>query len=402
MIFIPIEYMSDPSLGMAALRVSQQQMYQVVSIGLFAVFILQNIWLSAFLIWALILYGIYGYAAPIGTVVLTILAGCLIYEAVYRIVDEKSVKLIFGFMIGFAVINMIYMTFQGMGWELIYQEFSTPGYQTQMLGFMGLKAIMGMFFAMALPFMAYKYPKLALGLFIPLYVSECSSAMVAGIIAYLWQIFFISKKWFSILLVVLCIGGAVYTIHDSHAGMFTDRFNMWKVALRDAALKPVLGWGPDSFRCITPDKQFMYWKNVRTNQTGKIDVKDTIEFDNTGKYDIKKYPFMNEKDIVYTKIDGRIYSKANLDPWDNPHNEYVQLFYEFGIVGVIIFGFLVWDMTQRFNFMDWNIIAIVGFFISVLVMSIGQFPFHLTRVGIYIPIFLGCYYKLTDSYVRSP
>ena len=386
MILVPIQYCSEPSFGISALRLSQQQIYQVASIGLFAIFILQNVFLAAFLLWALFLYAYFDFASPAGGVVLTILAGCLIYEAVYRIVNDQNVKIIFGFMISFALLNMAYMAFQSFGWELLYKEYGVAGYQAQLLGFMGLKAIMGMFFAMAIPFFAYRYPVLSLGLFMPIYVSECSSAMVAAIAAYLFQIFFWSKKMFFFLLVLMCIGGGLYAVNDSHAGMFTDRANMWKTVLRDAVKKPIIGWGPDSFRCVTPDKQFMYWKNVRTKETAQIDVRDTIEFTHTGKYDTKKYgTFIKDGDTT--------------DPWDNPHNEYIQLFYEFGLPGVLILFLLAWDMTKRFNWLNWDIVPIAGFFIALLIMSTGQFPFHLARVGIYIPIFLACYYKLSDTYV---
>lgn len=306
------------------------------------------------------------------------------YEAAYRIINEDNIKMLFYFMIVFALINMAYMILQGFGWELLYQEFGKSGYQPQMLGFMGLKAIMGVLFAISIPFFAFRYPVLSLGLFIPIYVSECSSAMGGAIVAYLWQLWFLSKKWFCIAVGIMCIGGVIYAYHDSKAGMFTDRFDMWKVALRDAVKKPILGWGPDSFRCVTPDKQFMYVKNVRTQKTFHLDVRDVAEYDHTHKYDMKKYgSFMKEGDT--------------LDPWDNPHNEYIKLFYEFGLPAVLILGFLAYDIKQRFAPLKY-LIPLVGFFLSLLVISVGWFPFELARIAIYIPIFLAAYYKLSDSY----
>lgn len=385
MILVPIQWMADPSFGMSAIRISQQQMYQVAAIALFAIFILQNIYLSLFLLWSVFLYGYFEWATPVGTIVLTILGACMIYEAVYRAVNNESIKTVYGFMIAFMLINLGYMVMQGFGWELLFEEFTRPGFQTQMLGFMGLKAIMGMFFAMCMPFVAFKYPKVAPGLFVPLYISECSSAMVAGIVAFLWNLWFISKKWFIITTVTLVIAGGLYSYNDSHAGMFTDRVNMWKVVLRDAVKNPMIGWGPDSFRSVTPQKQFIYWKNNRTNDSFPIDVRDTVEYQHTGKYDLVKYgKFMQEGDST--------------NPWDNPHNEYIQLFYEFGIVGVILLGLLAWDIKRRFDSVNEYLIPLVGFFLAVLIMSIGQFPFHLARVGLYIPIFLACYYKLTENY----
>jgi len=384
MFLIPIQYYVDPAIGSMAGRVSQQQVLQVVSLVLFSIFILNNIWLSIFTLWSIFLYAYFGFPQPVGVAVLTIVSGCLIYEAVYRIVDKDNIDTVFNFFIWFGALNLIYMVMQGFGGELLFREISVQtGYQSQMLGFMLLKAIMGMFFAMVIPFVAFNYPIVALGLFVPLYISECSSAMVAGIVAYLWQIWFVSRKWFFILLTIMAIGGTAYAINDSHAGMFTDRVNMWKTVLRDAVRKPIFGWGPDSFRCVTPDKQFMYWKNVRTLETDKIDVRDTFEFQHTGKYSLAKYGhFMKEGDTT--------------DPWDNPHNEYVQLFLEFGIVGVIILGFLISDMKRRFTQYNPYLVPLSGFFIALAIMSIGQFPLHLARVGFFVPIFLACYYKMSE------
>lgn len=384
-IIIPIQYYVDPSFGQVASRVSQQQIFQVAALLLFSIFILNNIWLCLFSAWSIFLYAYYGFPAPIGVMVLTIFSGMMIYEAFYRAINKENMRLLINFVVVFAAINLIYMVMQAFGWELLFAEQSQMNvYQRQMLGFMNLKAIMGMFFAMMIPFFAMRSQVIAIGLFVPLYVSECSSAMVAGMVAYLWQLWFISKKWFFILLTIMFIGGTAYCINDSHAGMFTDRFNMWKTTLRDAVKKPVIGWGPDSFRCMTPDKPFMYWKNNRSLETSRIDVKDTIEFSHTNKYDLDKY-----KDFIKPG--------DSLNPWDNPHNEYIQLFYEFGIVGVLIFGFLVHDMIKRFDSFNPHLVSIMGFFISVAIMSIGQFPFHLARVGLYIPIFLACYYKLSEK-----
>ena len=387
MILVPVQYYADPYFGLSASRISQQQIFQVVALGLFAIFLLNNIYMSLFMMWSLFLYAYFGFPLPVGVSVLTIVSGCLIYEAVYRVVNKDNIDLLFKFFMWFAVANLIYMVMQGFGGELLFREVSAPtGYQPYMLGFMCLKAIMAMFFAMAIPFVAFKYPVVALGLFVPIYISDCSAAMGGAIVAYLWQIWHISKKWFFILLTLMSIGGVIYAAHDSKMGMFTDRMNLWKVVLRDAVQRPIIGWGPDSFRCVTPYKQFMYFKNNRTLDSSQIDVRDTIEYTHTGKYDMGKYgSFMQDSDT--------------LDPWDNPHNEYVQLFYEFGVLGLIILGFMVYDIKKRFTATKPYLIPLSGFLISVAIMSIGQFPFHLARVGFYIPIFIACYYKLSEKEV---
>lgn len=384
MIVVPLQYFQNPNFGQSAMRISQAQIFEIMAIILFSIFILQNIYLSLFMLWSLFLYYFYGFPNPSGMIVLSILGALLIYEAVYRVVTKENFHILINFMIFFALINMAYMVMQEFGWELIYRDTDNI-LQHQLIGFMGIKAVMGMFFAMCLPFFCYKYPKISLGLFVPLYYSECSAAMVAGIFVYLFNLWFLSRKWFCIALIILSIGGTIYTIHDSHAGMFEDRFKLWKVALQDAVKKPIFGWGIDSFRCITNEKDFLYWKNVRTKESFRIDYRDTIESQHTHQYPKKYSQYIKEGDI--------------LDPWDNPHNEYLMLLYEFGIIGIVIFGFIAWDMWQSFNPRIEYLIPLAGFFIGLLVMSTGQFPFHLARIGLYIPIFLASYYKFSEKVI---
>jgi hypothetical protein len=389
MILLPIQYYASSEFASQAGRVSQQQIFQVVTLGLFAIYMVNNVYLASFLGLCLAQYAMYGFPVPIGVYVLTLLSCVILYEVTYRIVNRDNIHYVFNAMLWLGAINLLYMMMQGLGLELLFAEQSSKGtYQSQMIGFMCLKSTMGIFFAMMMPFLAYKHPRLALTLLIPIYLSESSIALAGGIAAYLWQIWHVSKRSFTILLVILTLGGAAYAYNDSHTGMFTDRVNMWRTSLRDAVKKPIIGWGADSFRCIQPDKQFMYWKNTRTLDTQRVDVRDTVEYQHTGKYDLAKYSsFMKEGDT--------------LDPWDNPHNEYVQLFYEFGIAGVILLGLLIYDMRNKFKsvhlpYFPW-MIPLTGFFIALGIICIAQFPLHLTKVGMFVPIFLACFYKLSDS-----
>ena len=382
-VLIPLNYIVDPSFGVSAARVSQEQSFQMAAILLFAVFIVRNIYLGLFLIWSMFLYAFYGFPTPSGSCLLSLFSACILYEISYKVIDQDNIKLLFKIITWFAIANMLYMVMQMFGWELLFREFTRPGFQTGPIGFFGLKAIMGMFIALTIPFIAIESPLVAIGLMVPIALSESSCAVVGGVASYLWILWHKSRKAFVVALTILALGATVYVIKDSHARMMTDRVNMWKVVLRDSVKKPLTGYGLDSFRSIGNTKQFIYWKDVRTLETTAIDVKDTLEWSNTGKGYEGKYPNIKNDDI--------------LDPWDNPHNELVMLLFEWGVIGVVLFSFLVYDMRKRFNSFDSNIVVLAGFFICLLILSIGQFPFHLARVGVLIPIMLGAYYKLTDT-----
>lgn len=373
----PIFYDTYSSRG---LRIGQEQFYQLGATMLFAVVMVENIYLSLFLIWSIAIYCYYVFPPIGGNYVMNIFWGCIFYQIAYRIVNQDNVSIFFKTILWVCGLNILWIFLQYIHFDLIYFD-TDKFYNTDHVGMLGLKAFMGLFFALAIPFVARFSIWATPILFIPVYLSDCSSAMIGGICGLLFSVWFQSKKAFIALLVLLSIGGSFYVAHDSKMNMFTDRFSVWKVSLRDAFKHPVMGWGLDSFRNVGTMKPFLYFKNYRNNESRAVSVEAMKIHYETGKFP-PIGDFLKEGD--------------NIVPWDNPHNEYVQLFYEFGAFGVILFILLGLDIKKRFSDEN-NLIALVGFFIVILVASIGQFPMHMARIGYLVPIVLGIYYKLTDE-----
>lgn len=187
--------------------------------------------------------------------------------------------------------------------------------------------------------------------------------------------------------VVLC--GALYVANDSKANMMTDRGNMWRLAVQDALSRPFVGMGLDSFRNVGQLKPFLYFKDATNNNALRMTyIGGEKPWVAPAKYPIKF------KDV--TDKDGNIVKEALVNPWDNPHNEFISILYEFGIIGFLIFCALLWDITKRLR-RDPMIMTIFAVFLVYLVSSIGQFPFHLARTAHLSVIFLACYYKLTEE-----
>lgn len=386
MIFVPMFYFSDPRFGVSAMRVSQTQIFQVLSIALCAIFIIQNIYLGSFLLISTISYAYFSFPLPAGVTLLNILGGCLLYEATYRVVNKDNYNMIFQAIIWICLYNLLYATLQINGFEVLYTEYRQTNYQNGFLGFMGLKAIFGILIAFSAPFIMQSTPYISGLLIIPAVLTESSCAVVSVAFSFLWNIYFTKRRLFYVMLAVLTIGASAYAYKDSGTGMFTDRANMWKVVLQDAVKKPLTGYGMDSFRCVTPDKSFMYVKNVRTLETFRIRQEDLIEYQNT-------------KIVPNDKYAGHYVKGDTLDIWDNPHNEFIQLLYEFGFIPFFILGFMIYDIKRRFEKHSWQI-PLISSFIAVAILSIGQFPFHLARVVIYPIIFYAVYCKLSD--IHSP
>lgn len=371
----------DPShqFGISQLRVNQEQFFQLCVTTLFAVVILENIYLSLFLLWAETLYIYYGFPAIGGSYVMNIFLGCVLYQVSYSVFGKDNIHRLYKTILWLCALNAVWIILQLFGLDFIFLEHSS--YTHAPVGFMGLKAFMGMLFAIGIPFMCRYNLWIPALMFVPIYISECSVAMVAGALAWLYCLWHESMKAFISLVLVLLVGCSIYVSNDTKGGMFTDRINLWKVVLQDAAKHPVMGWGLDSFRNVGTFKPFIYMKNVRTLKSFPVSWDAIRQYQETGRM-----PKMGEL----------IGDNDTLDPWDNPHNEYVGLWYEFGAVALAIMLFLFRNIVERTgNSRDTR--PLTGFFIVIAVTSLGQFPFHIARIGCLIAVALGAFYKLTDE-----
>lgn len=376
----PIFFCSVQNNGNATLRIAQEQMFQIGTTVLYAIVILDNIYLAGLLIWAVFVYGYYQFPQIGGNYVINILWGCILYQVAYQLANEENIKKIFNVILGVCAFNILWVALQKADFDFIFFNLNSGLPQNDLVGLMGLKAFMGCLFAMFIPVLASVNVWLTPAFFLPIYLSESSVAMVGGIAGLLFHLWHNSKKAFSILIVILTVGGGLYVQRDTHANMFTDRFGVWKVSLRDAVKHPIVGYGLDSFRNVGLVKPFLYFKNYRTNKS-------------------EAFQFHPETQSFVSPKNFSLPTDA-CDPWDNPHNEFVSIIYEAGLVAMAIICFFMWDIKRRFSGTP-NEVAIMGFFISLFIICTGQFPLHVTRLGVFVPVMLGVYYRITDERQRG-
>lgn len=353
------------------LRQAQLIMFQLGGMILLA-FLLDNIWVSAFVVWSVFTFAYYKF--QVGDIYISnILAGSVIYYVTKRYFNKEHIRFYLDMFLWFVFVNVVMMALQSTGLDFIFRGVvHTTGpagtYYTQSSadvgGMMGFPACMGVVMALAIPVLASRESKWALAgsilLFWPLYVSKASSAMVAGLVGLMFALFFkVNRKvWISSVVVLLLLGVAYIGFVDAPMGTLKTRPQQWSESLRDAIVHPVIGWGPDSFRNITP------WKNK-----------------------------------VYTRDhqvlpDGR----QSYAVWDNAHNIYVQTFYEFGVIGlVILIGYLRF-CARRFSksIKTPDVRALAGFILVLAIVSIGQFPMYLARTVCFIIPMVALYEKITE------
>lgn len=380
-VICPVIWLAKGNFGMATMRVDQQQAFQIGGILFTGIFIIENLYISAFLALSVANYIHHNFSGS--EYLLNILLGSLVYQITYKITDDNVIEAMFKAILILCAVNLLWDFANRIGYEPLFRNFADHNYGSMKgVGLMGLKCFYGMLFAIAIPFALYynwwSWPLF----FIPMYLSESSAAIGGGIIAVLIHFWFQSKRVFAILLIIMGISGGYFIYKDSKTLMFIDRADLWITVIRDGMKKPFMGWGMDSFRNIRMDgqKDFMYMKNTQTGKSfHAIIVPETGEI------------------IIPNDQRESLKNGGNLDPWDHPHNEYVMAFFQYGFPLMIIIGLLFRDIWQRLNWYDSRQRACFGFLSVIAVISFAHFPFHVVRLGIFVPAILGVYYHLTDK-----
>lgn len=345
--------------GISSLREAQQIIFMLVSIALFSL-ILRNIWISLFLCWTVFLYAFFKFST--GNIYLSnIFFGCILYLVTKIGFKKENINFFINGFLWFVFVNIVYMVLQLCSLDFIYGSLSytynvemTKQIKSNILptGFMGHLSIMGTLLALAIPILVSRKTvcsKIAgIGLFIPLYICKTSLPFLIGIVGFLFVSWFqIPKKLWIIGTVILIISGLIYLKNVDKLGL--ERLPQWKRVLSDCMAHPITGWGLDSFRNFNAYKDFRY---MQTN-----------------------LKFSDSRFITY---------------WDNPHNLYISLFFEFGFIGLFLLAGFLRQNVLRFQkvIKDSNIIGLAGFILVFLGVSMGHFPIFLARCAIFIiPMF---------------
>ena len=342
--------------GISNMRNAQQMILMLAAITLFS-FMLKNIWWTLFLCWTVFLYAFFKFEVG-GAYLTNIFCGCILYLLIKKAFKKKHIDFFINGVLWFTFANVIFMALQISGFDFVFDKvFYSQGIKqfTENIipsGFMGHISLMGCLMALSVPLLATRRSKWALvgvfGLFVPLYLSYaclCVLMAVLGLLFVLW--FKLPKKVWIISVLVLIIAGSSYFKYVDRPG--TARFGQWKAVLKDNMIHPITGWGLDSFKSFTSYKDFRY---------------------SAGKEQIFNHP--ESKKRVYVKY------------WDNPHNLYISLWYEFGLIGLFLFFGYIRQCVLRFkNAIKYpNTIALAGFIFVLLGISVGHFPIFLARFSI--------------------
>jgi O-antigen ligase len=333
-----------------------------------------DLWLGIFGIWSVMLFLLSG--CKMGYSVLTnVLSGLILYFVTLNSLEKKDISFIFKAILFVCGLNAVLLSSQMLGYDPIYTIRNTKE-GIDNIGFFGLKAAMGMYYAMSISIIAYFSPVIAFFALLPIGVSVSTGAVLGGAVSYLYYLWNRARNGFIVVFIAILVGGALYVVKvDAPMGMFATRPPMWGKVVKDIFKNAITGYGLDSFRS----------GKIRYMRDADDDVTYRAVDDGSGK------------GYLITDIFEK--KSVKFDWWDNPHNEYLQLAYEFGLVGVVIFLFILYHMFKTFKkaVKTKEILAICGFFIALFLCSLVQFPAHLARTAYLIPIMLALFRIETDG-----
>ena len=350
-------------------REAQQLFFICMVVTIFG-FLLGNIWISMFLWWTVFLTAHFKFQVS-STYLINVFCGCVLYYTTKAVAKKEHIEFFLNTLLWLVAINLGLMILQLFGLDFINKlaRYTTEGFKGFLenydpAGFMGYKGAMGCLMACAVPVLASRPGKwgliLAVALFLPLYLSKAAICIAGGLVAFLFVLwykdlgfsvrgFYISSRaaWLSVLLVLVISGLCYMKFTELPMGnSIPQRLNQWKLVARDCVMHPIIGWGPDSFRNETERKKFVYAMSPNLMKDGGV-----------------HYSY-----------------------WDNPHNLLISLFYEWGVIGLLIllgyFRFLALAFQKSIK--DPEILALSGVILAVLVVSMAQFPMFLARCVCFI------------------
>lgn len=381
LMLVPLYYSTMNHEVVTTLRLDHEQLFQMGVTFLFVVVFVENLWLALFIIWSMFIYAYYNFPAIGGNYVMNLFMAAILYQVTYKLVNRERVRQIFLLLLSLYVIHLLFTVAQIFNLDPLFRNLHTGKFNYDPVGIMGLKAVSGVFAAICIPVAMFFSPWLTLAILPALILSQCSSAVLATVVSILFLAWHRSKQVFLYLMVPIVIMGGVYIAKDAKANMMTDRASLWRLALSDALTRPLVGMGLDSFRNVGTSKPYLYFKNNEDNSAFRMG------------YNRQQQTWIKPAGLqLGTNPNG----EANCNPWDNPHNEFVSIIYEFGMVGFLIFLAFLWDIGRRL-YRDPLVITLFTVFLVYLVSSIGQFPFHLANTAHIGVVLLACYYKLTEK-----
>jgi hypothetical protein len=269
---------------------------------------------------------------------LNLFFGLLFYKIVVEYIQLNKLKEYAGWFFWFLFANLMLCLFQNIGYDPIFRHIHSNLVPTteNIVGFMRLRANLGVITAMVAPILILLSPW-TLIVTLPLLFYAKSSAAVLAVLSSLGVIFSqrVPKKIFVLVLAGLLALGIFYVLKmDMPNGDFGKRPEIWFRTAHEVLTKsPFVGFGLGSFAKWMPSMD-------------QIGVSDKLF-------------------------------------WIWVHNDYLQVLFTNGIVGLVVILCFVKTRIREFLRLRENheIQVLFGCFLSVAIISFFHFPFEMAKLA---------------------
>ena len=389
----PIIYSTNPTITG---REFQERAFQIMAMCIVALFV-GNIWITAFMFLNIfsLLYNDFTVGLP---QVLNVFLGAVLFMVSRAYFKQNSFMPYVKVLLWLLALNLIWISLQASGIDPLYLAQDASGKPQisvtfkDFSGLFGIKMANGIFLAIMLPMIAVLNLWLVPLMAVPLFFCRASIVALAVFVSMSFYLFYtVPRKWFLAFLSIGLLAGSIYTYLDlkDDYKTFVSRFPVWHSAVKYTLQRP-LGWGPDSYRSYTKQKDFLFYGDSNYDHALLIKLDE-------GKALFQYYEMDNGK--MYKRNTSGIPPDNQLNWWDNPHNEYVQMIFEYGFIGLLILIGFMRDIWFKFRFSSRSpeIVMLMSILIVYAVSGIGHFPMHLARLACLFPVFLGALVGRIDS-----
>lgn len=368
------------------LRHVQMNCFQLSIIAMLAL-VHVNCWIGAFLGWSLFQMIFFPNIPGTSIVIQNIFFGALLYHFIIKYCS--GLKRYYWALIGLLGFNVFWAILQMYHVDPLFMmvDYKNQSVITEWAAFFSLPAFFGNFAAVLAPLCLYVFPPTAL-LVIPVIIWSKSSfsilALFVGVLFFLW---FRKRILFWITLIILGTLSTVYVIkYDAPSGQFGKRLVVWNLIIRESLRTQFFGHGVGSY-----NNSYVFIEAEPSGNTAMVQTNmDYLAFISSEAARTANVPvleYMNGIKNTFNRAELIEVCKKNgisIHAWGDPHNEFLRVFFEQGLLGLfIVFGYISMLFKRFFSIKKptRELVALMACFLSILVVSFAHFPFYVARLG---------------------
>jgi len=371
-------------------RTTQLEFFKVAVIAMVAFFHV-NRFIGVFLGYLVFQFIFFNDMAAVSTVIPNVFFAAVLYDFIVRYakVSKKHIWALYGVLLLSVLWIPIQMAQLDPVWSVANSNI--PNVFTEYAGWFSLPAFLGNYAAVVLPLAFLLHPALIGFSVIALFFSKSTFSVIAALAGCLFFLWFKKRIYFWIVLAVFGLAGSFYVIkYDMPTGQFSRRLNVWNLVLKESFQNQFFGHGIGAYgsryrfiefrpsmenRMVINNFQLLNFLEDETRSGGEIEFADTISNIDANKFNPE----------VAFGIKTVLQSKGmDFEEWMPAHNEFLQLFFDVGLLGLLIVGAYIFDLFKRFRLYATNelSLALMASFVAILVVSFAHFPFQIARLAV--------------------